>query len=98
LLRRSDWNITRENKPDKALEAVFGEIYRKHEKALYRLALRVTKSEQQSQDIIQEVFVNAHTLGRTETGNPFYRDGFSIQSEFANGTLSAFIGVHIGYI
>jgi len=57
LLRRSDWNITRENKPDKALEAVFGEIYRKHEKALYRLALRVTKSEQQSQDIIQEVFV-----------------------------------------
>ena len=57
MLRRSDWNITRENKPDKALEAVFGEIYRKHEKALYRLALRVTKSEQQSQDIIQEVFV-----------------------------------------
>ena len=39
------------------LEAVFGEIHRKHEKALYRLALRVTRSEQQAQDIVQEVFI-----------------------------------------
>jgi len=57
LLRRSDSNNTGENKADKALEAVFGEIHRKHEKALYRLALRVTRSEQQSEDILQEVFI-----------------------------------------
>lgn len=57
MLRRSDCNITGETKADKALEAVFGEIYRKHEKALYRWVLRVTRSEQQSQDIVQEVFI-----------------------------------------
>lgn len=57
MLRRPDWHNTRENKADATLEAVFGEIYRKHERALYRLVLRVTRSEQQSQDIVQEVFI-----------------------------------------
>lgn len=57
MLKRPDRNITGENKADKALEAVFGEIHRKHQKALYRFALRVTRSEQQSQDIVQEVFI-----------------------------------------
>ncbi len=44
---------TREN----ALELLFAQIFKEHEYMLYTLALRLTKSDQQAKDIIQEVFL-----------------------------------------
>jgi RNA polymerase sigma-70 factor (ECF subfamily) len=44
---------TKEN----ALELLFAEIFKEHEYTLYMLALRLSKSDQQAKDIIQEVFL-----------------------------------------
>lgn len=39
------------------MEILFGEIFREHENSLYTLALRLTKSDSQAKDIIQDVFL-----------------------------------------
>lgn len=36
---------------------LFGSLFKKHQQAVYRTAFRVTKSHQQSADIVQEVFL-----------------------------------------
>ena len=42
---------------EKDMEVLFGEIFREHESSLYALALRLTKSDFQAKDIIQDVFL-----------------------------------------
>ena len=42
---------------DSALEILFAEIFKEYEYSLYMLALRLTKSDQQAKDILQEVFM-----------------------------------------
>jgi RNA polymerase sigma-70 factor (ECF subfamily) len=42
---------------ESAFELLFTDIFKEHEYTLYMLALRMTKSDQQAKDIIQEVFL-----------------------------------------
>ena len=62
-----------DNKDENVLEILFAEIFKKHECMLYTLAFRLTKSDQQAKDIIQEVFLklweyrqNIHTIENIE--------------------------------
>jgi len=43
--------------PEYAMEAAFRQLYEKHAPSLHQLAFRVTRSNQQSKDIVQEVFL-----------------------------------------
>jgi RNA polymerase sigma-70 factor (ECF subfamily) len=47
------------------MEVMFSDIFRQHEHALYSLVLRLTKSNQVAQDILQEVFLKLWTQRHT---------------------------------
>ena len=51
-------NINLRNYGAPSQEAMFNTIFREQEYKLYTLALRLTKSDQNAKDIIQEVFLN----------------------------------------
>lgn len=55
--RKLDLHRTHGKEATKASELVFGDLYQKLEQPLYNLVFRVTKSDQQSRDILQEVFL-----------------------------------------
>jgi RNA polymerase sigma-70 factor (ECF subfamily) len=42
---------------DEKLTLLFASIFKKHQRSVYQLAYRVTKSSQQANDIVQEVFL-----------------------------------------
>ncbi len=42
--------------PDRDLETLFGELFKKYQQPLHKLALKVIKSNQQSRDVVQNVF------------------------------------------
>jgi RNA polymerase sigma-70 factor (family 1) len=44
--------------PEDAMESNFRQLYEKHAPSLRQLAFRITRSQQQSQDIVQDVFLN----------------------------------------
>jgi len=48
---------THHNNHETAQEVLFSGLFRQHEQRLHLLAFRLTKSEQTTQDIIQEVFL-----------------------------------------
>jgi RNA polymerase sigma-70 factor (ECF subfamily) len=50
-------NSTAGHNNEKTLEVLFSEIFRQHEQRLYTLAFRLTKSDQYSKDIVQDVFL-----------------------------------------
>jgi RNA polymerase sigma-70 factor (ECF subfamily) len=55
---------------DEKLASLFASIFRQHQQSVYRLALRVTKSPQQANDIVQEVFLklweHRHSISEIE--------------------------------
>ncbi|HMI62843.1 MAG TPA: RNA polymerase sigma-70 factor [Puia sp.] len=53
----TDWTESGDNKPEYAMEDIFRQLYDRHAPSLHQLAFRVTRSDQQSKDIIQEVFL-----------------------------------------
>jgi RNA polymerase sigma-70 factor (ECF subfamily) len=54
----ADFDLVREVKTGKP--EVFGELVRRHQKALFRLALRFSRDEGLAEDIVQESFVKAY--------------------------------------
>ena len=52
---------------EESLALIFADIFRQHERPLYLLAFRLTKSHQQAKDIIQDVFLklweDRHRIG-----------------------------------
>lgn len=57
LRAETDWTESDGQKPEYAMEDTFRRLYDKHAPALHQIAFRITRSHQQSKDIIQEVFL-----------------------------------------
>ncbi|MCC6276391.1 MAG: sigma-70 family RNA polymerase sigma factor [Oligoflexia bacterium] len=55
---KADFDLVREIKAGKA--EVFGELVRRHQRALFRLALRFCRDEGTAEDVVQESFVKAY--------------------------------------
>ncbi len=54
-------------------QAAFGEIVRRYQRAVHRLAWSLTRSAADADDLAQETFVRAWgAIGRFETGQPLY--------------------------
>ncbi len=54
-------------------QAAFGEIVRRYQRAVHRLAWSLTRSASDADDLAQETFVRAWgAIGRFETGQPLY--------------------------
>jgi RNA polymerase sigma-70 factor (ECF subfamily) len=54
-------------------QAAFGEIVRRYQRAVHRLAWSLTRSPSDADDLAQETFVRAWgAIGRFETGQPLY--------------------------
>ena len=52
----------------------FEELVRRHDRAIFRLAIRLTGSENDAQDIHQEAFLPAYTqLGGGSRSSPFFQ-------------------------
>ncbi|HEY4289425.1 MAG TPA: RNA polymerase sigma-70 factor [Puia sp.] len=54
---KTDWTESAGDKPEYAMEDTFRQLYDKHALSLHQIAFRVTRSDQQSKDIVQEVFL-----------------------------------------
>ena len=54
-------------------QAAFGEIVRRYQRAIHRLAWSLTRNASDADDLAQETFVRAWgAIGRFETGQPLY--------------------------
>jgi len=54
-------------------EAAFGEIVRRYQRAVYRVAWALTRNDADADDLAQEAFVRAWgAIGRFEIGQPLY--------------------------
>jgi RNA polymerase sigma-70 factor (ECF subfamily) len=54
-------------------QAAFGEIVRRYQRAVHRLAWSLTRNSSDADDLAQETFVRAWgAIGRFETGSPLY--------------------------
>lgn len=54
-------------------QAAFGEIVRRYQRAVHRLAWSLTRNASDADDLAQEAFVHAwRAIGRFETGRPLY--------------------------
>ncbi len=57
MRKESDWTTSSGAGTGDVTEKTFRHLYDKHADSLHQLAFRVTRSEQQSKDIVQEVFL-----------------------------------------
>src|SRR6266581_2038638 len=54
-------------------EKAFGEIVRRHQRAIYRVAYGLTRNAADADDLAQETFLRAWTaIGRFRAGEPLY--------------------------
>lgn len=54
---KTDWKALGGRTPEDTMEDTFRQLHDKYAPALHQIAFRVTRSEQQSEDIVQEVFL-----------------------------------------